>query len=94
MPVFIDRRLNPKDKSLTNRHRFLRRVREDLKRSIRDQIRTGKIADVDYLGALARYDIDLPGGARVRALSSLQHRAHAAGETVGIAIEPEHCRIL
>jgi uncharacterized sporulation protein YeaH/YhbH (DUF444 family) len=47
MPTFIDRRLNPKDKSLGNRQRFLRRVREDLKRSIRDQIRTGKITDVD-----------------------------------------------
>lgn len=47
MPIFIDRRLNPNDKSLGNRQRFLRRVREDLKRSIRDQIRTGKIEDVD-----------------------------------------------
>ncbi|TIU39703.1 MAG: DUF444 family protein, partial [Mesorhizobium sp.] len=35
MPIFIDRRLNPKDKSLGNRQRFLRRAREELKRSIR-----------------------------------------------------------
>ncbi|UVK56741.1 YeaH/YhbH family protein [Mesorhizobium sp. AR02] len=47
MPIFIDRRLNPKDKSLGNRQRFLRRAREELKRSIRDQIRIGRIADVD-----------------------------------------------
>ncbi|MEW6630964.1 MAG: YeaH/YhbH family protein [Pseudomonadota bacterium] len=47
MPIFIDRRLNPKDKSLGNRQRFLRRAREELKRSLRDQIRTGSIADVD-----------------------------------------------
>ena len=47
MPNFIDRRLNPKDKSLGNRQRFLRRAREELKRSIRDQVRAGKIADVD-----------------------------------------------
>jgi len=47
MPIFIDRRLNPKDKSLGNRQRFLRRVRNELKRSIRDQIRAGRIADVD-----------------------------------------------
>ena len=47
MPNFIDRRLNPKDKSLGNRQRFLRRAREELKRSIKDQITTGKIADVD-----------------------------------------------
>ena len=30
MPFFIDRRLNPKDKSLGNRQRFLRRARWDL----------------------------------------------------------------
>jgi uncharacterized protein len=47
MPNVIDRRLNPKDKSLGNRQRFLRRVRDELKRNIRDQVRTGKIADVD-----------------------------------------------
>ncbi|TRC97934.1 YeaH/YhbH family protein [Mesorhizobium sp. WSM4303] len=47
MPIFIDRRLNPKDKSLGNRQRFLRRAREELKRSIRDQISTGRIADAD-----------------------------------------------
>ncbi|TGQ67400.1 YeaH/YhbH family protein [Mesorhizobium sp. M00.F.Ca.ET.186.01.1.1] len=47
MPIFIDRRLNPKDKSLGNRQRFLRRAREELKRSIRDQIHAGRIADVD-----------------------------------------------
>ena len=47
MPIFIDRRLNPKDKSLGNRQRFLRRARDELKRSIRDQIRTGRISDVD-----------------------------------------------
>lgn len=46
MPIFIDRRLNPKDKNLGNRQRFLLRAREELKRSIRDQIRTGRIADV------------------------------------------------
>lgn len=47
MPIFIDRRLNPKDKSLGNRQRFLKRAREELKRSIRDQIRAGRIADAD-----------------------------------------------
>ena len=47
MPIFIDRRLNPKDKSLGNRQRFLRRVRAELKRSVQDQIRAGKIADAD-----------------------------------------------
>jgi uncharacterized sporulation protein YeaH/YhbH (DUF444 family) len=53
MPIFIDRRLNPKDKSLGNRHRFLRRAREELKQSIRGKIRDGKISDVDAEHAVA-----------------------------------------
>jgi uncharacterized protein len=47
MPIFIDRRLNPKDKSLGNRQRFLRRAREELKHSIRDCVRSGRISDAD-----------------------------------------------
>ncbi|KUM25305.1 hypothetical protein AU467_05015 [Mesorhizobium loti] len=47
MPIFIDRRLNPKDKSLGNRQRFLRRAREELKRNIRDHVRTGRIGELD-----------------------------------------------
>jgi uncharacterized protein len=47
MPNFIDRRLNPKDRSLGNRQRFLKRVHDELKRSIRDQVKSDKIADVD-----------------------------------------------
>lgn len=47
MPILIDRRLNPKDKSLGNRQRFLRRVRNELKQSVRERIRTGRIADAD-----------------------------------------------
>ncbi|APF38113.1 YeaH/YhbH family protein [Chelatococcus daeguensis] len=47
MPNFIDRRLNPKDKSLGNRRRFLRRAHEELKRVVKERIRAGKIADVD-----------------------------------------------
>ncbi|WP_439924410.1 YeaH/YhbH family protein [Nitrobacter sp. JJSN] len=47
MPIFIDRRLNPKDKNLGNRQRFLRRAREELKRSIRDCVRRDRISDAD-----------------------------------------------
>ncbi|GAB1717598.1 MAG: protein of unknown function DUF444 [Nitrobacter sp.] len=47
MPILIDRRLNPKDKSLGNRQRFLRRARQELKRSIRDRVRSGRISDAD-----------------------------------------------
>ena len=47
MPNFIDRRLNPKDKSLGNRRRFLKRAREELKRTIKEHVKTGRIADMD-----------------------------------------------
>lgn len=47
MRNFIDRRLNPKDKSLGNRQRFLRRARAELKRIVNEQIRTGKITEAD-----------------------------------------------
>ncbi|WP_043613004.1 DUF444 family protein, partial [Ensifer sp. ZNC0028] len=47
MPNFIDRRLNPKDKSLGNRQRFLKRAREELKRVIKDQVKSDRIIDVD-----------------------------------------------
>jgi putative spermidine/putrescine transport system ATP-binding protein/spermidine/putrescine transport system ATP-binding protein len=54
----------------------------------------GRIVDVDYLGALARYELELAGGQRLRALSSLHEKVRTLGESVGIAIDPEHCRIL
>ena len=34
MAQFVDRRLNPRDKSLGNRQRFLRRVRSEVKRAV------------------------------------------------------------
>lgn len=47
MPIFIDRRLNPKDKNIGNRQRFLRRAREEFKRMVDERVRSGKIADMD-----------------------------------------------
>jgi putative spermidine/putrescine transport system ATP-binding protein/spermidine/putrescine transport system ATP-binding protein len=55
---------------------------------------TARIVDVDYLGALARYELELAGGQRLRALSSLHEKVRDLGQSVGIAIDPEHCRIL
>lgn len=53
MPNFIDRRLNPKDKSLGNRQQFLKRARDELKRSIKEEVRAGRISDVDADHAVA-----------------------------------------
>ncbi|WP_173935041.1 YeaH/YhbH family protein [Chelativorans sp. Marseille-P2723] len=55
MPNYIDRRLNPKDKSLGNRRRFLKRAREELKRVVKEQVKSGKITDVD-----AQHSVPMP----------------------------------
>ncbi|MEM1106918.1 MAG: YeaH/YhbH family protein [Pseudomonadota bacterium] len=47
MKNFIDRRLNPKDKSLGNRRKFLRRVRGQVKASVDEAVKHRKIADID-----------------------------------------------
>ncbi|MEM9670392.1 MAG: YeaH/YhbH family protein [Pseudomonadota bacterium] len=50
MAHFIDRRLNPKDKSLGNRRRFLKRVRKHVKRAVDGAIRERTISDIDRGG--------------------------------------------
>ncbi|MEP9373377.1 YeaH/YhbH family protein [Mesorhizobium sp. KR1-2] len=47
MSHFIDRRLNPKDKSLSNRQRFLRRARDELRHVFNKKLKSTPIADVD-----------------------------------------------
>lgn len=47
MRHFIDRRLNPKDKNLGNRQRFIRRAKEQIRQRINESIQGRKIADVD-----------------------------------------------
>jgi uncharacterized sporulation protein YeaH/YhbH (DUF444 family) len=47
MPHFVDRRLNPKDKSLGNRRRFIRRVRASVKKAVDESVRRRSIADID-----------------------------------------------
>jgi len=46
VPQFIDRRLNPKGKSLANRQRFLRRARGAIREAVQKQLRDGKVADM------------------------------------------------
>ena len=43
----VDRRLNPKAKSLGNRQRFLRRAKAEIREAVRDALKKRKIADVD-----------------------------------------------
>ena len=46
MHQFIDRRQNPKDKSLGNRQRFIRRAREQIKEVVNKSVRDRKIGDM------------------------------------------------
>ena len=43
----IDRRLNPKAKSLGNRQRFLRRAKAEIRESVREAIKKRKVSDID-----------------------------------------------
>ncbi len=47
MAHLIDRRLNPKDRNLGNRRRFIRRVRETVKEAVDETVQRRGIADVD-----------------------------------------------
>jgi uncharacterized sporulation protein YeaH/YhbH (DUF444 family) len=53
MPQFIDRRLNPRDKSLGNRLRFLRRTREQIKQAVDKAVRERKISDAGAGGSVS-----------------------------------------
>jgi uncharacterized sporulation protein YeaH/YhbH (DUF444 family) len=57
MPQLIDRRLNPRDKSLGNRQRFLRRTREQIKQAVDKAVRERGIADAAKGGS-----VSIPGG--------------------------------
>ena len=43
----VDRRLNPKAKSLGNRQRFLRRAKAEIRESVREAIKKRKVSDVE-----------------------------------------------
>lgn len=43
----IDRRLNPKEKSLGNRQRFLRRAREDIRNAVNESLKRRKISEIE-----------------------------------------------
>jgi len=47
MTHFIDRRLNPKGKSLGNRQRFLRRARAQIREAVQKSLKDAAVADID-----------------------------------------------
>lgn len=46
MSNIIDRRLNPRDKTLRNRQKFIQRSREEVKRAVKESIDKNNIADI------------------------------------------------
>ena len=53
MAQFVDRRLNPRDKSLGNRQRFLRRTRAEVKRAVDKAVAERSITDAGKGGAVS-----------------------------------------
>lgn len=47
MSNIIDRRLNPRDKTIKNRQKFVQRSREQIKKAVKDAIDSGHIADIE-----------------------------------------------
>jgi uncharacterized sporulation protein YeaH/YhbH (DUF444 family) len=47
MANIIDRRLNPKDKTIKNRQKFIQRSREQIKKAVQDSINSGNITDIE-----------------------------------------------
>ncbi|HBS24093.1 DUF444 family protein, partial [Thalassospira sp.] len=47
MLYIVDRRKNPKGKSLGNRQRFMRRAKAQIKKAVEDTIRTRGITDIN-----------------------------------------------
>jgi uncharacterized sporulation protein YeaH/YhbH (DUF444 family) len=47
MTHFIDRRLNPKGKSLANRQRFLRRARAQIREAVQKSLKDSAVADIE-----------------------------------------------
>ena len=50
MSHFIDRRLNPKGKSLGNRQRFLRRARGEIKEAVNRSLRDRSVKELERSG--------------------------------------------
>ena len=53
MAQFVDRRLNPRDKSLGNRQRFLRRTRAEVKRAVDKAVAERSVADAGKGGSVS-----------------------------------------
>jgi hypothetical protein len=67
----VDRRLNPKAKSLGNRQRFLRRAKAEIREAIKDAIKKRKVSEID-------------GGENVRIRSkSLREPSFGLGSSTG-----------
>jgi uncharacterized sporulation protein YeaH/YhbH (DUF444 family) len=89
MVSFVDRRLNPKNKSLGNRRRFIRKVRAHVKRAVDEAVRSRDIADVGDSGAISvptdsilepQFQIAAEGGLRDRVLPG--NRDFRAGDRI------------
>ena len=89
MPLLIDRRLNPRDKSLGNRQRFLRRARAQIKQAVDKAVRDRSITDAVKGGSVSiptegigepRFVLSDKGGNRDRVLPG--NKKFVAGDQI------------
>jgi hypothetical protein len=89
MHHFIDRRQNPRDKSLGNRQRFIKRAREELKKVVDKSVSERKLSDIDAGGDLSipakgigepRFRADGKTGTRNRVLPG--NKEYVAGDKI------------
>ncbi len=89
MPQLIDRRLNPRDKSLGNRQRFLRRTRAQIKQAVDKAVRERSIADAAKGGSVSiptdgisepQFHLSNSGGDRERVLPG--NKKFVAGDEI------------
>lgn len=47
MPTIIDRRLNPRDKNINNRKKFIDRAKAQVKKAVEDAVKNGKLGELE-----------------------------------------------
>ena len=80
MTHFIDRRLNPKGKSLGNRQRFLRRARAQIREAVQKSLKDAAVADV---GKERKIKISTKGTREPRFRLDPAHRRRARFRAAG-----------
>jgi spore cortex formation protein SpoVR/YcgB (stage V sporulation) len=59
LATIIDRRLNPRDKNIKNRQKFIERAKPQIKKAIKEEIDKGNISDIQIVDVNLKGDREL-----------------------------------